>query len=175
VHQLDAPRDFAHLTYGATVVKSDAEAYGLLRELSYDTRQWVILDTNPGLALPGTAPTAPGQAEITTFRPEEIMIAVSAPSAAVLTLSLPDYPGWHATLNGRRSAILRAYGGLSAVALPEAGTYTVRLVYRPWTFTLGAAITGITLLLVMAATLVATVQARRVRPARTFLRNPRRN
>jgi hypothetical protein len=165
VHELESPRDFAHLTYGVTVVKSDAEAYGLLREPSYDTRQWVILDSDPGLALPGTAPATPGQAEITTFKPEEIAVAVTAPSAAVLTLSLPDYPGWHATLNGQHVAILRAYGGLSAIALPGAGTYTVRLVYRPWTFTVGAAITAITLLLVMAVTLLATVKARRSRSA----------
>jgi hypothetical protein len=165
VHQLDSPRDFAHLTFGVTVVKSDAEAYGLLREPSYDTRQWVILNTDPRLALPGSAPATPGQTEITTFKPEEITVAVTAPTAAVLTLALPDYPGWIATLNGQHVPILRAYGGLSAVALPDAGTYTVRLVYRPWTFTLGAALTTITLLLVIAATLVTTVKARRSRSA----------
>ncbi|MBN1967335.1 MAG: YfhO family protein, partial [Anaerolineae bacterium] len=146
VHLLDSPRDFAHLVYAATVVAGDEEAYGLLREPAFDARAVVLLDSDPGVMLPDSAPDDPGRAVITRFEPERITIQVETASAAILTLALPDYPGWQATLNGDQADILRAYGGLSAVALPGAGAHTVELTFRPWTFRLGAAISGIMLL-----------------------------
>jgi hypothetical protein len=151
VHRLANPRPFAHLTYRATVVASDAEAYGLLREPGYDTRQYVILDSEPSVALPGSPPGESGSAAITTFEPERITVEATTPAPAILTLALPHYPGWQATVNGTDAAILRAYGGLSAVALPEAGTYTVTLSYDPWTYRVGRWISVITLGLVIVA------------------------
>ena len=148
VHQLANPRPFAQLTYGATIVASDNEAYGLLREPSYDTRQFVILDRDPGVELPGATPADPGTADLITFEPERIVIEVQTSAPAVLTLALPDYPGWQATRNGTSVDLLRAYGGLSAVALPEFGAYTIQLVYRPWTYRAGEWISIITLALV---------------------------
>ena len=121
VHELESPRGFAHLTYGATVVPGDAEAYGLLREPAYDTRQHVILNRDPGVDLPGRAPDDPGRADVPRFEPEHIVIEAETAAPAVLTLALPHYPGWRATVNGGEADLLRAYGGLSAVALPEAG------------------------------------------------------
>ena len=149
VHLLINPRPFAHLAYGVTVVASDAEAYGLLREPGYDTRQYVILESDPGVALPGTAPDEPGTASIVTFEPEHMIVEIDTPAPAVLTLALPHYPGWQATVNGADADILRAYGGLSAIALPEAGTYTVELNYDPWTYRAGQWISVITLGLVI--------------------------
>lgn len=171
-HHLDDPRGFAHLTYGATVVGADAEAYGLLREPGYDTRQWAIVDRNPYVDLPGSAPDTPGTATITRFEPEEIVISVETPTAAILTLALPHYPGWHVTLSSTdvdsfraNPDILRAYGGLSAVALPVKGTYTVRLTYRPWTFTVGAVISVITLLALLVVALSGIWARRSHHPA----------
>lgn len=163
VHQLADPRPFAWLTYGATVVASDDEAYGLLREPAYDTRQHAILDRDPEVALPGSAPEDAGRAEIRRFEPETIAIEVETPTASVLTLSLPHVPGWEATIDGREVTILRAYGGLSAIALPEAGAYTVTLRYRPWTFTAGAILSAASLIAVIAVTVLITARSRRAR------------
>ena len=103
VHLLANPRPFAHLTYGATLVANDAEAYGLLREPGYDTRQYVILESDPGVELPGRPPDEPGTANVTTFEPEHIIIEANTTAPAILTLALPHYPGWQATLNGTES------------------------------------------------------------------------
>jgi uncharacterized membrane protein YfhO len=81
----------------------------------------------------------------------------------VLTLSLPHVPGWEATIDGREVTILRAYGGLSAIALPEAGAYTVTLRYRPWTFTAGAILSAASLIAVIAVTVLITARSRRAR------------
>lgn len=161
VHELDDPRGFAHLTYGATVVAGDAEALGLLREASYDTRQHVILDREPGVDLPGFAPQEAGRAEVTRFAPEAITVRVETSTPAVLTLALPHYPGWDAALDGEAVDLLRAYGGLSAVALPDPGSYTLTLTYRPWTFRLGAALSAATWLGVAAASVIQTWRRRR--------------
>jgi hypothetical protein len=161
VHQLVNPRPFAQLTYGATVVASDNEAYGRLREPSYDTRQLVILDSDPGVELPGAAPAEPGTAELVTFEPERIVIEAQTPTPAVLTLAFPHYPGWQATRNGTNVDLLRAYGGLSAIVLPESGAYTVQLVYRPWTYRAGEWISIIALALVLIAIGGALVMRRR--------------
>jgi len=165
VHQLADPRPFAWLTYGATVVASDDEAYGLLREPAYDARQHAILDRDPGVTLPGSTPQDAGRAEVRRFEPETIAIEVETPTASVLTLSLPQVPGWRATIDGQEADILRAYGGLSAVALPEAGAYTVTLRYRPWTFTAGAILSAASLIAVAAATVLITARSRRARRA----------
>ena len=162
VHALADPRGFARLTYGVTVTHSDAEARGLLREPAYDSRQWVILDRDPGLDLSGEAPTAPGHADVAVFEPERIAIAGDTAAPAVLTLALPDYPGWVATLNGRDVPILRAYGGLSAIALRDAGSFAVTLRYRPRTFVIGGAISFITLLVVISALVWSLLRGRRV-------------
>ncbi len=161
VQEVADPRGFARLTYGVTVVHNDAEARGLLHEPSYDTRQWVILDRDPGLDLPGEAPADPGQATVTLFEPERIAIEGDAVAPAVLTLALPDYPGWVAKLNGRDVPILRAYGGLSAIALHDAGAFTVTLRYRPRSFIIGGAISLITLLSVIVALGVSLLRRRR--------------
>ena len=163
VHELESPRGFAHLTYGATIVPGDGEAYGLLREPAYDTRQHVILNRDPGLDLPGSAPDDPGRTDVQRFEPEHIVIEAETAAPAVLTLALPHYPGWQATVNGNEADLLRAYGGLSAVALPEAGRYTVVLRYQPWTYRAGLGITLIALLLVSALAVWSFAAARRAR------------
>lgn len=163
VHALRDPREFAHLVYGVTVVPDDAAAYGLLREPAYDTRQFVILDLDPGVDLPGAPPDDPGSASLDVFEPERIEISAEVAAPAILTLALPHYPGWNVTVNGAEADLLRAYGGLSAVALPAAGAYTVRLDYAPLSYRAGAWISGLTLAGVVMVTASGWVAARRRR------------
>lgn len=166
VHLLDAPRDFAQLAYEARVVGSDGEAYGIAGDPGYDIRllqRVVLLDRDPGITLPDAPPDIPGEVTVTRFEPERITLQVEAPSAAVLALSLPDYPGWQATINGDSAGILRAYGGLSALALPAAGSYAITLAYKPWTATAGAIISLLTLVVVGLAVVISLIRGRRQR------------
>jgi len=79
---------------------------------------------------------------VTDFAPEAITIAVADnPDPAVLSLALPHYPGWRALVDGQPVPLLRAYGALSALVLPG-GAAEVRLVYDPWTFKAGAAVSA---------------------------------
>ncbi|MEO1665521.1 MAG: YfhO family protein [Chloroflexota bacterium] len=139
LHELADPRPFALPLYRVDVVDSDDFARALLADPRYNPRQSVILHTEPTLDLPENGT---GEATVTEFLPERIVIDVTTDENAVLSLAHPHYPGWQATLNGERVDLLRAYGGFSAVEVP-AGTHTLELVYRPLTFAVGAVISVI--------------------------------
>lgn len=138
-HRLDDPRPFALLLDRVDWVDSDAFAYALLADSRYDPRRSIILLEEPGLSVPdGLA--IQGETRVTAFAPEAITIAVTGQDTpAVLSIALPNYPGWQATIDGQPVPILRAYGALSAVSLP-AGARQVELVYRPLSFAVGAAL-----------------------------------
>lgn len=136
LHELVDPRPFALLLYRADVVDSDAFAQALLDDPRYDPRQSVIVQGEPAISLPDEAPTA-GRATVTDFAPEALTVEIETPENALLSLALVDYPGWQATLDGTTVDIMRAYGALSAVAIP-AGEHTLRLVYHPLSYRLGA-------------------------------------
>lgn len=136
LHQLSDPRPFALLTYNVAVADSDEFARALLADPNFRPRQTVILDHDPGIPLNQTAP-AQYSATISDFQPEQFTIAVNTPIGAVLSVSNPDYPGWRATLDDASTPIFRAYGALSAVVVP-AGEHTVRFIYDPLSYRIGA-------------------------------------
>lgn len=135
LHALADPRPFAHLVYRADVVDSDAFARALLADPAYRPRESVILHAPLPLDLPALPPSD-ATATVTAFAPETFTVAVRTPQNAVLSLAHPHYPGWRATLDGKPVELLRAYGGLSAVAVP-AGHHTLTVRYAPLSFQLG--------------------------------------
>ena len=104
-------------------------------DIRYHEREKIVIHQPPILDLPGTA--SGGRVAVNSFAPEEISLAIDAPANAILSLSLPHYPGWEAHLNGEPSEIIRAYAGLSAVEIP-AGQHRLTLVFAPPTYAIGA-------------------------------------
>ena len=162
LHRLADPRPYAHLVYQAEVVDSDAFARALLADPNFNPRASTILDAAPGVNLPSIAP-AGASAQVTDFAPEAFTVVVDTPENAILTLAHPAYPGWQARLDGQPVPILRAYGGLSAVAVP-AGSHTISMVFTPQSFAIGAALSLVTwaALGILAAVLVV-IRVRRLR------------
>src|SRR5690606_17243673 len=154
VPRLDDPRPFAHLTSRAEVIADDDAIFARLADPSTGLdyiRSTALLSEAPGVDLPEQPPETPGTATVTQFAPERITIDVDTPAPAILTLALPAYPGWRAAIDGEDAPLLRAYGGLSAIALPDEGTHTITLEYRPLTFTVGAVISIGTLVVLLGA------------------------
>ena len=135
LHRLDNPRPFARLYFEADVVDSDKWALELMGDIRYHEREKIVIHQPPKLDLPGAA--TGGSVAVTSFAPEEIIFTIDAPANAILSLSLPHYPGWEAHLNGIPSEIIRAYAGLSAVEIP-AGQHRLALVFAPPTYAIGA-------------------------------------
>ena len=127
LHQLSDTRPFAHLVYQAAVVDSDEFALALMDDPRFHERENIVLAQPIDLELPDEP--ADGVARVSAFAPEEIVIEINTPANAILSLALPDYVGWHAYLNGAETAIIRAYGGLSAVAIP-AGQHTLAYAFH---------------------------------------------
>ena len=143
VFRLDNPRPFAYMMYQAQVV-SDAEARERIADLEFPVRQIILLEETPG-DLPDVDQIGDSQVRITTFEPETINIETLSDTSGILSLALPYVSGWQATVDGEEVDILKAYGGLSAIYL-EAGDHKVELRYLPFTFMIGLAISGFTLL-----------------------------
>ena len=150
LHRLEDARPWAHLVQRYEVLDNDKWARELLDHPDFDERQVVILDRAP---LPEPAAGAsPGSATVTAFSPEYVAVRTNAPANAILSLAQPHYPGWRALIDGEEGELLRAYGALSALALP-AGEHLVELIYDPLSWRAGALVSALTLLLTLIGAL----------------------
>lgn len=138
LHQLADPRPFAHLVTRYEVVPNDAAARQRLANPDFDARATVLLQQEPGLDLTQDLP-ADAMAWVTDYHPERFSIQAESNVNAILTIAHVDYSGWQARLDGEPVPTLRAYGGVTAVALP-AGSHTLTFTYRPLSVIIGAAI-----------------------------------
>ena len=143
LHRLNDQRPWAHLLSQVEVVASDEAAYNRLKDPDFSARQTVLLNREP-LLFPD-AQASGGSAIITRLSPERIEIEVETQGAAVLSLAHPYYPGWEARVNGEPADLLRAYGALSAIALP-AGQHVIELDFNPLSWRLGALVSLLALL-----------------------------
>jgi hypothetical protein len=137
LHRLTDPRPFALLVYDIALAKDDAETRAILADTNFNARQRIVLNQMPDIPPQGGA--GGGAASVTEFKPEQFTVRVNAPRNAILSLAHPDYPGWTATLDGQPTTLMRAYGAFTAVAVPS-GEHTLRFVYNPLSYRVGAII-----------------------------------
>ena len=135
LHRLENPRPFAILYYDADVVDTDEWALELMGDIRYDERDNIVVHQPLTLELPGQVGV--DTVDVESFAPEEIILNMSVEYNAILSLSLPHYPGWEAQLDGNRVDIMRAYAGLSAVEIP-AGQHKLTLRFAPLSYTVGS-------------------------------------
>lgn len=140
LHRLSEPRPFALIMHRAILADSDDMAYAILNAPEFDPRQTLILNEPVEIELTQTD-SAPAQ--VIEFAPETILIRGETDAPALLSISQPDYPGWIAAVDGIETPIHRAYGALSAVAVP-AGEWEVTLTFSPLTFRIGALLSILT-------------------------------
>ncbi len=148
LHHLENPRPWPHLLRQVEIVASDEAAYSQLADPAFTARHTILLDRTP-FPLPDEQVSG-GTATITRFSPERIAIEVDTAGAAVLSLAHPHYPGWEASVNGEPAELLRAYGALSAIALP-AGQHEIELNYNPLSWRIGGLVSLLTLLVYLLA------------------------
>ena len=150
------------------VVADDGEALKMLAAESFQPDRQVVLlkaewPQQPELGLQptseasGTSPghhagkpaAEQGSAEIVTYEPSRVVVNTDLDSAGFLVLTDSYYPGWKAFVDGKESAVLRANYMFRAVALGP-GRHVVEFRYVPASLTVGAAISLLTLLALVA-------------------------
>jgi len=156
LHRLTNPRPFASLLYQYEVIADNEGARARLNDPNFDPRNVIILDENPNVSLPESLPDG-GQIEITRYTPERIEMRINAPENAILSVSLVDYPGWRAEIDGVSVDILRAYSAMTAISI-QAGEHVVTLTYDPTSYRLGAIISLITWVGCIGVALFLTVR-----------------
>ena len=115
----------------------------------FDPRRTVSLDRRPhvtGTAAPLTA------AAVTILHPAMNSVAgeVSVTATSVLVMTQTWYPGWHASLDGRDTDVLRADRTFCAMIVPP-GTHRFLFSFYPTHFSTTVTISGLTLCAVAAA------------------------
>ena len=93
------------------------------------------------------APSDPGkeQANLRSSPQDRVEVDVHANGRALLVLSELFYPGWKATVNGRRAQVWNVDGGLRGIVVPD-GYSRVSLYYLPTSFFAGFTLTSIAFL-----------------------------
>jgi uncharacterized membrane protein YfhO len=76
----------------------------------------------------------------------ELTLEVDAHSEAIIGTSIPRWPGWKLTLDGRKAPLVGYNHAFLGFSVPP-GRHAARLEYRPDGFTRGAAVSGATLAL----------------------------
>jgi hypothetical protein len=129
---------------------------------SFDGRRTVVTPTPlPGLpkATGGASPGA-GTARITTYEPERVVVEATATRPSELVLTDLSFPGWKVTLDGKNADIHRVDYLMRGTSLP-AGHHRVEFRYEPLSFRLGALVSLIALLGLIAT---VAIGLRRGRP-----------
>jgi Bacterial membrane protein YfhO len=102
---------------------------------------------------PGS-PRRPSPARVVEESDTSVTVRTRAGAAGYLILLDTHYPGWKAEVDGEEEEIRPANAAFRAVSVP-AGQHEVRFRYRPASAYAGAAITGVSLLLVVALLIVS--------------------
>jgi hypothetical protein len=87
-----------------------------------------------------------GMADVMELAPTHLAVLTDSPREAFLVLADVNYPGWQATVDDRPAKIYQADYLLRGVRVP-AGRHVVRMSFRPRWLYVGAAISGVTVLL----------------------------
>ncbi|MGB5037985.1 MAG: YfhO family protein, partial [Blastocatellia bacterium] len=143
---VDSPR--CAVVPGSRVEPDTATAVAALFREDFDPTSVALVGRESvpaGIASDAAATSA----RIVTDRSNELTVEVSALSEGVLVLYDSFDPDWRVDVDGQPAEMVRANGLFRGVRL-VAGQHTVRFAYRPSSLIVGASVTGITLVSLVA-------------------------
>ena len=160
--ELTDPRPIAHLVYDYRHGEGSAEfARQIMSDPRIDLREMAVTRFPLPFELPADRPEVSRIDHFEYQQPEHLVIRVSTGADALLTLSMVNYPGWYAEVSGQPVEIVDTYAGLIGIPLRAGEDQEVVLRFQPQSLTLGALISGVTLILsVLAGVLAFTYRQR---------------
>ena len=130
-------------------MKTEKEMREIFTARTFDPARTVLLKEAP--QFPSADPGAQADrdsVQITEYGLNHIHLEASCLGRRVLFLSEVDYPGWKAVVDGKPQKIYRANHAFRALALGP-GTHRIQMVYRPASFCVGLAVTGVTAVMLL--------------------------
>ncbi len=100
----------------------------------------------PGFVSGTTVPNGAASVAITAYDAGRMVLDVNAKSVALIGTSITSWPGWMASVDGSAADLFEFNRAFLAFVVPT-GRHTVVLRYLPRSFLAGAAISGLTILL----------------------------
>jgi hypothetical protein len=140
------------------------QAYAAVLNPQFDPTRVAILDTNS--SIPGQQITAPPPplnvaVRVTRYAPGEIQLQLASPppTGTALIVSENYFPGWAATVDGRRALVDRVQYNLIGVQLP-ANAKQIELRFRDAAYERGKMITIFALLVCVGLLVIGVVTSR---------------
>lgn len=160
LYRYDEALPRAWMSYRPIVVAGAAAAWEAVAGANFDPAAEVVLQRVGVESLPVHLPETPPQVRVSRQGAAALTMQVQTAAPGFLVISEWAYPGWQATVNGRRELLLPANYALQALWLP-AGEHEIEL-----RFTSPEAVAGImlSLLTVLVGVLVVARCEIRVRP-----------
>jgi hypothetical protein len=124
------------------------ETLGALASPNFNPREITYLPKDISGKLQTTGESAL-QIQRTEFSAHRISASVKATTPSLVVVAQNHYPAWKAFVDGHATPIFRANHAFQALEVP-AGKHEILLAYRDTAFYVGAAITGVSLLLCAA-------------------------
>jgi hypothetical protein len=152
------PRAF--ITHKAKIIKDRTEILKELEAPHFNPREYIIIEEEvPAIKKKKGSPGSKtkSKAEIVEYQPDEVVIDVKLDRNGFLVLTDNYYPGWKAYVDGKKTKIYKANFALRAIRL-SAGEHKVKFIYAPLSFKIGAGITVLTLLFLIAIGLAGKIK-----------------
>ncbi len=96
---------------------------------------------------------AADEVRLTRYSTDDITIAATMSCRGLVVLADTMFPGWEASIDGRPAPIWEAYGVFRSVVV-DAGRHEIRLRFRPRSLFVGAGLTSVGFLAVLALALL---------------------
>jgi len=154
------PRAF--VVHRADVVLNEAAALATMREPQFDPAATLVRlprAVEPRGRFTRGQPSANDQVRITLYEPERVELATRLDSPGWLILTDTYYPGWQATVSGQATEIMQVDLLFRAIAVPE-GKQTVVFEFKPRSLQMGAWLTGIAGVVLVAGLIVMNKKGR---------------
>lgn len=152
----------------AHVVTDETEALALVADEEFDPFAVAIVivdDERPNLPSSPSGELVEATAEFLDYRLNSLSARVEADHPVMVVFSETYYPGWNAWVDGEPAVIWRTNYAFRGVIV-DAGEHVIDMAYRPKSFTVGATISAITLVILVILTVAYYVVRMRSRDGR---------
>lgn len=140
------PRGF--LVNTLWVARSEGQALDVVTDWRFKPGAAAVLTEEPDFHISGEADLSGQKVETAMFSPDKIKFDVKSPADSFMVVSEVWYPGWKAYLDGREVKVYRTDYLVRGVFMP-AGEHVLEMVFDPPLFKLGAAVSLVTLALMV--------------------------